>query len=84
MLRGTGGATIDAVVEATVGHQLETVAVDKLWVTVLKLIERNTVPLEASLPFHGILNDILVQLYAMVYAVGACKSTLSISLIRTK
>ena len=74
MLRWTGGATVDAVVEATVGHQLEAVAVDKLGVTVLKLIEGNTVPLEASLPFHGILNDVLVQLYAVVDAVGACKS----------
>ena len=79
MLRWTGGATVDAVVEATVGHQLETVAVDKLRVTVLKLIEGDTVPFEAPLPFYGVLYDVLVELYAVVDAVGACRNTLSIS-----
>lgn len=69
MLRWTGGATVESIIEATVGAEQQTIASNELWLTELKLVERVARLEEAIQGRSSIVNHILMKLNSMVDAV---------------
>lgn len=74
MLRRARRSTVQAVVQSVGGAEQKTVAADKLRLTELELIKGVAGLEETQERLVGVIDYVLVKLYAVIYAVGTCKN----------
>ena len=68
---GTGSTTVHTVIQAAVGAEQQAVAHHELGFTELKFVKGQACLLEVLKAISGILNDIRMELQAVVNAIGA-------------